>query len=400
MKLLWFHLMPYPELPEDFASKYRGVWVDLDSALLDPAVAADAYEEYLDQLIFAEQCGFDGMCVNEHHSNGYGLMPSPNLMAAVVAQRTSRAAVVVLGNSVALYDPPTRVAEEMAMLDLLSRGRFVAGFPVGTPMDTAYAYGANPGTLRAKYREGIDLILRAWTEREPFAFNGRFTKQRWVNIWPRPMQQPHPPVWIPGGGSVETWDMCAENNWVYAALSYYGHKLGKETMDGFWNRVEAHGLDDNPYRAGFLQFVGVADTDAEAYRLYKEPAEYFFHRCLHFYPGFVDPPGYTTEATVRVKAKSAVRAAATARQAGGGPTFDEMLELGYVIIGSPETVRDKIVDIAHNLRVGHLMVLLHFGNMADDVAKQNTKLFGEKVLPHLRDVWPGYEDHWWPANAQ
>ena len=126
VKALWFHLMPYPQLPDGFREKYRGVWVDLDPKLLDAGVVADAYDEYLDQLVFAEEAGFDGVCVNEHHGNGYGLMPSPNLMASILARRTSRAAVVVLGNSVALYNPPIRVAEEFAMLDCISGGRLDA----------------------------------------------------------------------------------------------------------------------------------------------------------------------------------------------------------------------------------------------------------------------------------
>ena len=124
---------------------------------------ADAYDRYIDQLVYAEECGFDGICVNEHHNNGYGLMPSPNLIASILASRTSRAAITVLGNSVALYNPPVRVAEELAMLDLFSPGRLIAGFPVGTSMDTAYAYSVNPGTLRPKYYEGIELIMKAWT---------------------------------------------------------------------------------------------------------------------------------------------------------------------------------------------------------------------------------------------
>ena len=213
MKLLWFHLMPYPELPEDFADRARSVWVDIPSDLYDPQVMARAYADYLDQLEHADEAGFDGICVNEHHQNGYGLMPSPNLMAASLARRTSRAAIVVLGNSLVLYNPPVRVAEELAMIDCLSNGRLVAGFPVGTPMDTAFCYGQNPATLRSKYHEAHDLVLRAWTEREPFTFNGEFTKLRYVNIWPRPLQQPHPPVWIPGGGSIETWGWTADMDW-------------------------------------------------------------------------------------------------------------------------------------------------------------------------------------------
>ena len=142
--------------------------------------------------------GFDGLCVNEHHNNAYGLMPSPNLMAAALTRRTSRAAMVVLGNSLAAYNPPLRVAEEFAMLDLLSGGRLVAGFPVGTSMDMNFAYGINPATLRERYYEAHDLVIQAWTRPEMFAFNGKYTQVRYVNIWPQPLQKPHPPVWIPG----------------------------------------------------------------------------------------------------------------------------------------------------------------------------------------------------------
>src|ERR671930_582707 len=148
MKINWFHLMPYPYLPDDFKQKYRSVWVDVPSALYDPEKGHWLYHEYLDQLEFADSLGYDGICVNEHHQNAYGLMPSPNLMAAALARRTRSAALVVLGNSLALYNPPVRVAEEFAMLDVLSGGRLVAGFPLGTPMDTTYAYGQVPTTLR------------------------------------------------------------------------------------------------------------------------------------------------------------------------------------------------------------------------------------------------------------
>src|SRR5436309_6726435 len=141
MKICFFHLMPYRFLPDDFENRYRSVWVDVPHSLYDAEKASGLYHEYLDELEAAERAGFDGLCVNEHHNNAYGLMPSPNLMAATLTRRTSRAAVVVLGNSLAAYNPPLRVAEEFAMLDVLSGGRLVAGFPVGTSMDTNFAYG-------------------------------------------------------------------------------------------------------------------------------------------------------------------------------------------------------------------------------------------------------------------
>ncbi len=158
MKLMWFHLMPYTELPDDFREKNPSVWVDIHSSLFDPRRAHHMYNDFMDELEFAAECGFDAICVNEHHNNGYGLMPSPNLIASALARRTTDTALCVLGNSLALYNPPTRVAEEFAMIDVISGGRLIAGFPVGTPMDTCFAYGQNPSVLRERYLEAHDLV--------------------------------------------------------------------------------------------------------------------------------------------------------------------------------------------------------------------------------------------------
>ena len=394
MKLMWFHLMPYTELPEDFREKHPSVWVDIHSSLFDPRRAHHMYNDFMDELEFAAECGFDAVCVNEHHSNGYGLMPSPNLIASALSRRTTDTALCVMGNSLALYDPPTRVAEEFAMIDCISGGRLIAGFPVGTPMDTCFAYGQNPSMLRDRYYEAHDLVMRAWTEQDTFAFNGRFNQQRYVNIWPRPVQKPHPPIWIPGGGSVETWQWCAATDHVYAYLSYFGYKAGQATMTGFWNEMKKLGKEPNPYHAGFLQFVGVAETHEEAYRLYREPAEYFYGRCLHVDARFAGPPGYTSEATMRVGAISQVAQAASRLQMLARE-MDAIVEKGYVIIGSPDEVADRLRQVAKDLNVGHLM-LLQFGNMGKDLATYNTKLFAEKVMPQLSDVFSEWEDRWWP----
>jgi alkanesulfonate monooxygenase SsuD/methylene tetrahydromethanopterin reductase-like flavin-dependent oxidoreductase (luciferase family) len=401
MKLLWFHLMPYTELPDDFRDKHPSVWVDIHSSLFDPQRAHHMYNDFMDELEFAAECGFDAVCVNEHHSNGYGLMPSPNLVASSLARRTSDAALCVLGNSLALYNPPTRVAEEFAMIDVISGGRLIAGFPVGSPMDTCFAYGQNPSQLRERYYEAHDLVLRAWTEQDTFAFNGRFNQQRYVNIWPRPVQKPHPPIWIPGGGSVETWQWCAAMDYVYCYLSYYGYKAGQATMTGFWDEMARLGKDRNPYRAGFLQFVGVAETREEAYRLYREPAEYFYGRCLHVDPRFAGPPGYTTEETQRRGIQSQVALAAQASRYESkfqmlAREMDAIVDKGYVIIGSPDEVAAQLRDVATDLNVGHLMLLLQFGNMSKGLAQYNTRLFAAKVMPQLGDVFAEWEDRWWP----
>jgi alkanesulfonate monooxygenase SsuD/methylene tetrahydromethanopterin reductase-like flavin-dependent oxidoreductase (luciferase family) len=409
MKLMWFHLMPYTELPEDFKDKHPSVWVDIHSSLFDPKRAHLMYNDFLDEMEFAADCGFDAICCNEHHSNGYGLMPSPNLMASALARRTTDTAICVMGNSLALYNPPTRVAEEFAMIDCISGGRLIAGFPVGTPMDTCYAYGANPSSLRERYLEAHDLVMRAWTEKDTFAFNGRFNQQRYVNIWPRPVQQPHPPVWIPGGGSIETWQWCARMDYVYCYLSYFGYKAAQATMKGFWDEMARLGKDRNPYRAGFLQFIGVAESRSEAMERYAEAAEYFYGRCLHVDPMWATPPGYVTEATARAGIESQVKAAAGGAQSHSttgttaGTRFQQVakdmkdiVERGYVIVGNPKDVVEQMHEVATSLNVGHLMLLMQYGNMSKELTMYNTKLFAEQCLPKLRPLLSEWEDRWWP----
>ncbi len=401
MKVLWFHLMPYTRLPDDFAQQHASVWVDIDPALFDARFAHELYNEFMDELEHAAELGFDGICVNEHHQNGYGLMPSPNLIAAGLARRTRDAALVVMGNSLALYNPPVRVAEEMAMIDCISGGRLVAGFPVGTPMDTCFAYGQNPSQLRERYFEAHDLILRAWQADEPFTWNGRYNQLRYVNVWPRPVQRPHPPVWIPGGGSIETWQWCAERNYVYSYLSYFGYKQGRATMKGYWDELARLGVDQNPYRAGFLQFVGVAESRAEALEIYREPAEYFYGRCLHVDPRFATAPGYMSEASLRARVQSQVaRAAAQSRESAsgsGGPRFEDIVEQGFVIIGSPDEVAEQLREVATELNIGHLMLLMQFGNMSRELTMHNTELFAKRVLPQLAGLFDDrWENRWWP----
>ena len=199
----FFHLMSWPYLPPDFAEKYDSAWVWCPNSLYDPVKGHDLYREYLDTLVLAEKLGFDGVCVNEHHQNAYGLMPSPNLIAAALTQRTSRMKLAVIGNALPLYNPPLRVAEEFAMLDVMSNGRLVAGMVVGGGPEY-YSSQINPTHAREKFKEALALILKAWTTPGPFLWDSKHYFYRYVNPWPRPLQQPHPPIWIPGIGSAET----------------------------------------------------------------------------------------------------------------------------------------------------------------------------------------------------
>jgi alkanesulfonate monooxygenase SsuD/methylene tetrahydromethanopterin reductase-like flavin-dependent oxidoreductase (luciferase family) len=394
MKFHWFHLMPWPHLPEDFQEKHRSVWVDPDYSLYDPVRGNALYHEYLDELEFAEKAGFDGMCVNEHHANAYGLMPSPNIMAATLTRRTNRAAIVVMGNSIALYNPPLRVAEEFAMLDVLSGGRLVAGFPTGTSMDVNFAYGMTPANFRERYFEAHDLIMQAWKDKGVSSFNGKYTQIRYMNPWPRPLQDPHPPIWIPGGGSIETWEWCADMGYLYAYLSYAGYLRAQAIMDGFWKRMEERGKEPNPYQAGFFQVMAVAETDEMAEELYAEHILYFYQKCLHIYGGFADAPGYRTNRTVKAGIRSQLDQAA--QRARFDMTWKNLVDNGYVVAGSPSTVIERLEALVDGLRVGHLMCGLQMGSMPRDKVLYNTQMFAEHVMPALRHKWSDWEDRWYP----
>ena len=350
VRLTWFNLMPWPYLPDDFRETYRSVWVDIPNKLYDPKHGHHLYHQYMDQLEYAETLGFDGIGVNEHHQNGYGLMPSPNIIAAGLARRTSKAAICVIGNSIALYNPPIRVAEEFAMLDVISGGRLVAGFPVGTPMDTNFCYGQIPALTRDKYDEAHELIMKAWASR------GRVRVRRQVQpaplreLWPKPIQKPHPPIYIPGGGSIETWDFCVDNDYNYSYLSFTGYKAGKELMDGYWEQVASQGQGriarPRRLRADRLR----RRHRREAEELYSEHVNYFFNRCLHIYPGFAEPPGYRTIKTI--KSGKLVAMTENFQKLFSTLTWKDLVEGGYVIAGSPATVREQMEDMIKELHVG------------------------------------------------
>ena len=394
MKFSWFHLMPYRWLPDDFRERYHSVWVDLPNRLYDPVRGHQLYNEYLDMLEYADRTGFDSVGVNEHHQNAYGMMPSPNIMAAALARRTTRAAIMVLGNSIALYDPPIRVAEEFAMLDVISGGRLIAGFLVGTSMDTNYCYGANPATLREKYREANDLILKAWREREPFAWNGRFTKLRYVNVWPQPVQQPRPPIWVPGLGSIETWDWCIDHDYNYSYLSFSGYKRAQKMMDGYWEQRARRKVDDNPYSAAFFQQVCISDTDASCEQEWWPHVDYFFNKCLHLYPGMAEAPGYRSEASLRAGVVAQI--GNTSGNMGMNKTWKELVDQRYIVAGSPATVRQQLEELATSLRVGHLALGLHIGSAPIELANRSTYLFATHVMPQLRSLFAEHADRWYP----
>ena len=203
-----------------------------------------------------------------------------------------------MGNSLALYNPPTRVAEEFAMIDCISGGRLIAGFPVGTPMDTCYAYGQNPSMLRERYHEAHDLVMRAWTERDTFAFNGRFNQQRYVNIWPRPVQQPASAD-LDSGRRLGRDLAVVRRDGLRLLLPVLLRLQGRPRDDGGVlerDGAARQGPQSVPRRLPAIRRRRRKPRSRRC-ELYADAAEYFYGRCLHVDPRFASRPAMSSEAT-------------------------------------------------------------------------------------------------------
>ncbi len=375
MQYYFFHLMSWPFLPDDFAEKHDSAWVWLPNALYDPVKGHDLYRDYLDTLAYADELGFDGICVNEHHQNAYGLMPSPNLMAAALTQRTKRVKIAVIGNALPLYNPPLRVAEEFAMLDVLSGGRLVAGMVIGGGPEY-FTYQIDPTQARDKFREALDLILKALTTPGPFQWKSKHYYFRYVNPWPRPLQQPHPPIWIPGAGSLETIEFVAQRRFAYMGIPYFHFDVFRRVFDQFRAACQKAGYEAKPEQMGWGIPIYVAETDKQA-REDFEPHMWYFVRNL-MKGLLLAPPGYTSakSALAMLRNRSQFLAEKT--------TWDEIERGTYAIVGSPATVRQKLADCQKQLGCGVVLTGCQVGSMPHEMARRSMERLAREVLPHVR----------------
>src|SRR5919109_923330 len=185
MKVFIFDLLPYGENLERLKNGTTELPWPLERRFFRPEVAVRTYAEHLDAWEELDRLGYDGVGFNEHHTSPYGLMNSPNLLAAAAAQRTKRLQLLIYGTLLPIHEP-LRLAEELAMLDCLSNGRIISGFARGIPREHN-VYNVPLSESRARFEEAYNIIVKAWTE-EVFSFKGDFWTYKDVAIWPRPVQ--------------------------------------------------------------------------------------------------------------------------------------------------------------------------------------------------------------------
>jgi alkanesulfonate monooxygenase SsuD/methylene tetrahydromethanopterin reductase-like flavin-dependent oxidoreductase (luciferase family) len=405
MKVNLFQQAPYRFMPAGFEDSGFPSVVSAPYELVEPGRMFDSYQWFIDELLAAVGAGYDGVAVTEHAQTTYDMTPNPNLPAAVLANaiRTNspETALIVLGRSLGKTREPLRIAEEYAMLDVMSGGRLVAGLPVGLSYDANLNHGIPTVETRDRYREAVELVMRAWAEDEPFTWNGRFSQYSLVNPWPRPLQRPRPPVWVPGSGSPGTMQWTIDQGYAFVYLSWFGPSLSaRRVFDRYWALVDQNGLERNPYRVGFVQNVVVAESDERAEVEYGRYVENAFRQGVgsvpgHYLglPGYVDPRGVET----LLRDPGDLGLAAELQHI----SFSRLAEARSVIAGSPATVREQLVEFVNEFRIGNLLVMLQMGGMPHDLTMKNIHLFADEVLPHLRGIWDDGEwaNDWWPTGV-
>jgi alkanesulfonate monooxygenase SsuD/methylene tetrahydromethanopterin reductase-like flavin-dependent oxidoreductase (luciferase family) len=369
--------MPYPYLPDDFDESYPSPSLTFPNKFFDRELGNRLYHRYLDELEYAEQLGFDGIAVNEHHQSAYGLMPSPNIMAAALARRTETAKIMVLGNAIGIRGNPLRVAEEIAMLDHLTNGRIVSGFVRGIGWEY-FAHSVNPARSRDRFNEAHDLIIKAWTSDEMFQWISPNYEYRYVNVWPRPVQDPHPPIYIPGAGSTETMKFVAQHRHTYMSV-YAPTPVVRRWFDGYRQAADELGYVPDPEKIAFSVPIYLAETEEQAHREARQHLLWLFHKGLKQGPELVFPPGYMTPSSFR-----------GLLMAGMKPypelSYEELLNDGYAVVGSPDTVKARLRELQEELGFGQLIGLFGLGDITPERSRRSTELFTSEVMPALRPL--------------
>ena len=275
---------------------------------------------------------------------------------------------------------PVNIAEEFAMLDNLSRGRIITGFVRGIGNEY-HATGINPYFSHERYREAHDLIVQAWTRPGPFPFEGDHYNVRYVNLWPRPYQQPHPPIWVPSMGSSETIQWAAAPERKYPFLVTFS---GRELVARYLNlyREQARNSATRLRRtssAGHRRSTSPIPTSAPA-RRHGPASKSLFNDFLAVPFQMLLPPGYMSLPSMKNTMRMRKALGAQKRL-----TVEELIESGTVVVGSPRTVRDELSRLRDATGAGKLVAMLQFGVLPDELTRRNMEMFVAEVMPHLKN---------------
>ena len=389
MRTWYFSEMAYHPAWE--AGLARGsLRVVLPSENLDPHQAHKLLTRYLDEFALCDEAGLDIM-VNEHHATATCMTVSVPMALAIIARETKRARLLSLGNPIANRPDPVRVAEEMAWLDVLSNGRTELGLVKGAAYEIAPA-NSNPARIMRRYWEAHDLILKALSTHDgPFSWEGEYFHYRNVNIWPRPIQFPHPPIWMTGM-SAATGRVAAERGHVVGTLLSGG--IAKPMFDAYRARARELGWEAGPDRMAYAAVIGVGHSRAEGYRRADLIAGYVRTAPVVAEP-FTNPPGYNTiPANVAMLRQGRKKGRIVADRNGNlidatKASVEDLMATDTVFAGTPDDVFAQIKDFDARMGgVGHLLFFGQGGVLDHKDTVENISLFAREVAPRLRALHP------------
>ena len=380
MRTYFFTEDAYPFLPPE--DTYESVRVNFPNKNCDPVKAAELYDKYLDIWSAADEIGLEIMN-NEHHQTITCMVPSANLILAILAKRTKRARLLILGNPIANRNQPMRVAEEMAMLDCLSHGRLDCGFVRGVPYE---ASAANISSFRGSERlwEAHDLIKAAWTSHDgPINFEGRFYHHRQINIWPRPYQQPHPPVWVTMGSGPSA-DRVAMHKYT-GAVFLAGYGGIRPVFDGYQTAYKKHHGTHAPLdRLAYCALVYVSDSEKAA----QEGAEQliWYITANKVAEQWKNPPGYFPPQVAGKMLKGATARGVDVEQFGKTTPEEQVLK-GNMMYGTPDKVYAQIKKFFdYTGGFGNILMMGQAGFLSYENTIKSMRLFNGEVYPRLKEL--------------
>ncbi len=374
MKVYYFSEFPYHEYPDEEGEKYPSLRLTFPNIYFEPDTATDLFKRYFDECMYVDEMGFDGIMVNEHHNTPSCMNASCNLAAAVLARTTQQAKILLLGNILPIHDNPVRLAEEIAMIDVISGGRVISGMVRGTGVETLSTNG-NPMYNRERFEECHDLVIKTWTTPGPFRWEGKHYNFRVVNPWMVPVQNPHPPVWVPGTASPETAQWAASHGYTYVAF-LTPLDVTEDLFQIYRGTAAEVGYEPTPDNFGYLLCCYVADTQEEA----DEQARHFIWRMGTTTRGpreYMNPVGYRSQQGEQVAARRAVRPLIQ-------QSYEELNENYHIVAGTPDTVLEKIRYLYDRLGMDHLIFYGQESKMSHDATMKNIGLFGKEVLPEIQ----------------
>ena len=363
--------------------------VSLPNQICEPEVASALLHRYYDDWVLADELGLD-IFINEHHQTATCMCSSAAIPLAILARETRRARLLVLGNPVANRPDPLRIAEEMATIDILSRGRLELGMVKGVPYELAVA-NVNPVTTMERFWEGHDFIIKAMTTHDgPFNWEGKYFQYRQVNVWPRPWQAPHPPIWVTTSSPRNARDIAARGHVMATMGTGYASKAVYDAYKEVW-RDQHGGAEPGLDRFAYLGLVAISDTEKRA----RERAELIaaYPRTSGVsHPAWANPPGFfSVDDNVKVL-KAGGKPLARTFTRDGRPisnsrgSVQDLMDAGIMFCGTPDQVTEQLIDFSEAIGgFGHLLAMAQAGHLNAEDTRENLTLLAQEVMPKLQD---------------